>query len=325
MRVSVIVPTYNSPSQAAECLTALRASGPADVELIAVDDASTDETPAVAAALGARVVRLARNSGPAVARNAGAEAASGEILLFVDQDVVVAPGVIERVLRTFEQRPELGAVFGSYDAAPKAPGIVSQFRNLLHHYVHQTGDPEANTFWAGCGAVRREVFQSVGGFKPFQGMEDVELGYRLRGGGHRILLDRELQVKHLKAWTLRSMIRTDIALRALPWTRLVLATGNAPATLSLRAEQRWSVALTMTAVALALISPIEPLLLLPAGLMLLGVVALNSGLYRFLWTLRGVRFMLASVPLHLLYFVCCGVGAAWALLTTRRGREQRRA
>jgi GT2 family glycosyltransferase len=315
--VSVIVPLYNSPGQAAECLAAIAASGGPKPEVIAVDDGSTDGTPAVAAAAGARLVRLERNSGPAAARNAGARVASGEILLFVDQDVVVAPGVIDRVARTLDRRPDLAALFGSYDAAPRAPGIVSQFRNLLHHYVHQQGDPEASTFWAGCGAVRREVFQSLGGFDPTQVLEDVELGYRLRRQGHRILLDRELQVKHLKAWTLRSMIRTDIVMRALPWARLILSTGTAPAALNLRTAGRWSVGLTALALALTVLSPLEPYLLLPAGVVVATIVALNAGFYRFLLRERGLGFAAAAVPLHLVHFACCGLGAAWAVLGGR--------
>jgi GT2 family glycosyltransferase len=315
--VSVIVPFYNRPDQLAECLAAIRqASGP-EVELIAADDGSTADAPAVARALGARVVRLDRNQGPGPARNAGAGLAAGEILLFVDQDVVVTPGTIERVVRTLDQRPEVAALFGSYDAAPRAPGTVSQFRNLLHHYVHQQEDAEASTFWAGCGAVRRAVFQSVGGFESSPGLEDIELGYRLRQQGHRILLDRDLQVKHLKVWTLRSMIRTDIVLRAAPWARLVLRTGAAPAVLNLRRGQRWSVALTGIGLALVLLAPFAPILLLPAGAAVAAIVALNLGFYRFLRRVKGAWFALAGVPLHLIYFTCCGVGAAWALLTPR--------
>ncbi len=319
VRVSVIVPLHNSPGEAAECLAAIGAPRWPELEVIAVDDGSTDGTPAVAQAAGAHVVRLERNSGPAVARNAGARVACGEILLFVDQDVVVAPGVVERVGRTLEQRPELAALFGSYDAAPRAPGIVSQFRNLLHHYVHQQGDPEASTFWAGCGAVRREVFQNLGGFDPSQVLEDVELGYRLRRHGHRILLDREIQVKHLKAWTLRSMIRTDIAVRALPWARLILRTGTAPVALNLRSEQRWSVALTGLALLLTVLSALAPILLLPAGVAVATIVALNAGFYRFLRKVRGLGFAAAAIPLHLIHFACCGVGAAWALLGSPDG------
>jgi len=313
-RISVIVPFYNRGDQLRECLTAIAASVGPDAELIAADDGSTDDAPAVAQALGARLVRLDLNRGPAAARNAGAAVARGDILLFVDQDVVVAPGVIDRVVRRLNDRPEVAAVFGSYDAAPRAPGIVSQFRNLLHHYTHQHGDLEASTFWAGCGAVRRAVFQSVGGFDPGSRVEDIELGYRLRRQGHRILLDPDLQVTHLKAWTLRSMIRTDVTLRALPWARLVLSTGTAPTTLNLRGHQRWSVGLTGLALALILLSPARPWLLLAAGAVVAAVVALNVDFYRFLQRERGTTFALAGVLLHLLYFTCSGVGAAWAVL-----------
>ena len=325
VRVSVIVPFYNRPEQVSECLRAIRRSAGPDVELIAADDGSTDATPAVVEALGVRLVRLGRNQGPAAARNAGAAIAAGEILLFVDQDVIVAPGVIDRVVRTLDQHPELAAVFGSYDAAPRAAGIVSQFRNLLHHYIHQQGDPDASTFWAGCGAVRRAVFQSLGGFDPAERLEDVELGYRLRRQGHRIRLDRDRQVTHLKAWTLRSMIRTDVAMRALPWARLVLRTGAAPAALNLRPRQRWSVALTGIGLALIVLSLLVPWLLLLAGAAVVAVLALNVDFYRFLREARSTRFALAGVPLHLLYFTCCGVGAAWALLSRPADPERNHA
>ncbi len=139
--------------------------------------------------------------------------------------------------------------------------------------------------------------------------------------GHRILLDRDLQVKHLKAWTLRSMIRTDIAYRALPWARLILSTGTVPVALNLIPGQRWSVALTGIALALTVLSPLAPFLLLPAGAAVVAIVALNAGFYRFLQQARGSRFAVAGVPLHLLHFACSGVGAAWALL--EKGSDRR--
>ena len=89
----------------------------------------------------------------------------------------------------------------------RAPGLVSQYRNLLHHFVHQQGDPEASTFWAGCGAVRRDAFDAVGGFddgafrRP--SIEDIELGYRLRGGRATASASTAVSGTHLKRWTLR--------------------------------------------------------------------------------------------------------------------------
>src|SRR5262247_1877469 len=90
--VSMIVPVYNNPQDLRECLSTLIASSCPGSEIIVVDDASTDDTASAAARMGARVIQLAKNSGPAAARNFGARHAHGDILLFVDADVVVAPG-----------------------------------------------------------------------------------------------------------------------------------------------------------------------------------------------------------------------------------------
>src|SRR5207245_7135335 len=98
------------------------------LEIIVVDDASTDDTSTVAAGHGVVVLRLARNSGPGAARNAGGRAARGDIVFFVDADVVAAPDAIARVVQAFEADLDLVAIFGSYDRCPRAPGLVSQYR-----------------------------------------------------------------------------------------------------------------------------------------------------------------------------------------------------
>src|SRR5262245_31235923 len=162
--LSVIVPVYNDRAGLSRCLPALTAAARAGDEVIVVDDASTDDSAAVAAGLPVRVLRMPANAGPAAARNTGAAAARGDILLFVDSDVVVAPGALDQVARLFSGRPDVAAVFGSYDASPADPGVVSRYKNLLHHWVHQEGAAEASTFWAGCGAVRRDAFEAVGRF-----------------------------------------------------------------------------------------------------------------------------------------------------------------
>jgi GT2 family glycosyltransferase len=315
--VSVIVPTYNNMGQLAQCLEALCAAADADTELIVVDDASRDDVSAVAARSGARFLRLARNSGPSAARNHGAGQAQGQILFFVDADVVVAGDALGRVRTILDRDAEIAAVFGSYDARPAAPGLISQYRNLLHHYVHQRGKAEAATFWAGCGAVRRSAFEHVGGFDEQhfpRWVEDVELGYRLRRAGYRIFLDKSLQGTHLKRWTLRSMVRTDILHRAIPWARLILESGVAPNDLNLQGSQKASVALTGLGGLFLAASPFRLVLLLPAAACAASVVALNRDFYAFLRRLRGTRFAAACVPLHLLYFACCGLGYQYVRL-----------
>jgi glycosyltransferase involved in cell wall biosynthesis len=312
MRTSIIIPVYNNTRDLPECLSAAKASAKSlDTEIIVVDDASTDETPSVAADMGVHVLRLGRNSGPAAARNFGAQHATGNILFFVDADVVLAPGSLDRAIWLLDTRPEFAAVFGSYDTRPRARGLVSQYRNLLHHFVHQQGNPEASTFWTGCGAIRREVFLGVGGFDakrfPRPSIEDIELGVRLRKAGHRILLDREIQGTHLKRWKLASVIRTDITCRAIPWTRLILESREGLDDLNLKLGQRVSAALVVLAAATVPLALWRvDLLILPLAA-ILTVVVLNRALFVFLRRQRGLGFALACVPLHLLYFLYSGL------------------
>src|SRR6266850_682708 len=229
--ISVIIPVYNGADFVTRCLDGVLATHGASYECIVVNDGSTDASATLAAQFSDRV-RLVNLTGeprgPAYARNRGAELAREEILFFVDADVVLLPGALERVAKTFADRPDLAAVFGSYDAHPTANGMISRYRNLLHHFVHQNGNREASTFWAGCGAIRRSVFEKINGFDEKQftrpSIEDIELGYRLREASYRIVLDKQLQGTHLKGWKLSTLIRTDIVCRAIPWSRLILET-----------------------------------------------------------------------------------------------------
>jgi glycosyltransferase involved in cell wall biosynthesis len=311
MRLSIVVPAYNNADDLLECLSVLQRLLPADAEILAVDDASTDDTPSRAAATGVHVLRRSQNGGPGAARNDGARAARGRILFFVDADVLVAADAIDRVLAAFAADPELAAVFGSYDARPRDPGMISRYRNLLHHFVHQHGNSNASTFWAGCGAVRRAAFEAIGGFDvarfPRPSIEDIALGYRLRAAGHRIRLDKGLQGTHLKRWTLATVVRTDIMQRAIPWARLVLESGTALDDLNLSQRQRWSAILVALSGCSVVLSWFRGWFLGLTVAATIGVLILNRELYAFFYRQHGFRFLAACIPLHLLYFVYSGV------------------
>jgi len=329
IHISVVVPAYNNTGELSQCLSALRTAASADTEVIVVDDASSEDVSSTAAHLGARVLRLAQNGGPAAARNHGARHARGQILFFVDSDVVVPNDAIERIRTILDCHPEIAAVFGSYDSRPAAPGLVSQYRNLLHHFVHQRGKTEAATFWAGCGAIRRSSFERVGGFDaqrfPRPSIEDIELGYRLRRAGYRIFLDKSLQSTHLKRWTLCSVIRTDVIDRAIPWSRLIIETGEAPDDLNLQGSEKASVALTGLSGLFLLASPLRLELLMLALGCVAAIVILNRDLYALFRRARGTFFAAACVPLHLVYFACCGLSYQYVwVLSTLQGAVARR-
>jgi glycosyltransferase involved in cell wall biosynthesis len=324
--LSVIVPAHQGAKVLPHSLAALEASDlPRECwELIVVDDASHDDTSLIAARYADTVIRLPGTpNGPAYARNRGFEASRGEILVFIDADVAVHTDTLRRFALLFAHDAELGAAFGSYDPEPVGPGLVSQYRNLLHHYVHQQSVGEAETFWAGCGAIRRDVFRDVGLFDewhfPRPQIEDIELGRRIRRSGYRVLLRPEIQATHLKEWTFRQVVTTDFTSRGVPWMRLLLQEGRSAASQALNLS---IVAKLCTAlVGLGLAALVAALLLqarwalLLAGVAFLVVVLLNAGFYTFLWRVRGAWFTLRAIPLHLLYYFINGLSAisGWAL------------
>ncbi len=241
-RISVVMPVFNGGPDLEKCLAAIAASSRPVFECILVDDGSTDGMTAAAAERhGARVISLQQRSGPAIARNYGAREARGDILFFIDADVLLHPDAVAVAAGALENDSGLSAVFGSYDDQPGHPSFLSQYRNLFHHWVHQTGNAQAATFWAGCGAIRREVFIDMGGFSQEYGwpsIEDIELGTRLVRSGHRIRLEKTLFSTHLKHWTFCNLVRTDIFRRGVPWMGLVLRERHAPSDLNLNLRSR---------------------------------------------------------------------------------------
>ena len=316
-RVSIIVPVRDGGERFCACLKAVAARSPAPGELIVVMDGSGEEDAEAAARFGARVFHTSTAHGPAAARNLGAKHAVGQILLFLDADVLPAPDVVEKVDEAFETRPEMAALFGSYDDAPGEANLLSQYKNLFHHYVHQMGREDAFTFWSGCGAIRRAIFLAMGGFdqkiytRP--AIEDIELGYRLRRAGHAICLRKDIQVKHLKRWTALSLLKTDYALRAVPWTRLILRDGTLPNDLNLSTANRLSAAMAgLMMMAVCMGAAYWPALL-AVPILVIGLLVANARLYRFFAAKRGVGFALVAIPWHWVYYLCGGT--AFAIVT----------
>lgn len=310
--LSVIVPAYQATGVLPQTLEALSASDlPREAwELIVVDDGSTDDTSLIASQCADVVIRLSgRARGPAYARNRGFEASRGEVLVFVDSDVCVHPDTLRRFFDLFHHRPAVDAAFGSYDTRPPARGLVSQYRNLLHHYVHQQHSGRAETFWAGLGAIRSTVFADIGMFNewhyPRAQIEDIELGRRLRQRGHEIVLEPHIQGTHLKRWAFRSMLATDVRSRGVPWMWLILREGASPDTLNLKGAQKACTALAGGAAAATVAALVwrSPWPLAVAAIALAIVLGLNLGFYEFLRRVRGPGFALAAMPLHLLYYL----------------------
>jgi len=299
--LGVVIPATDSPPTLERCLAALEA-GSRKPDTVAV-------------------VAEPAGSGPAAARNLGAAGCEADVLVFVDSDVEVHPEALALIERRFAAEPELAALFGAYDDDPAHPALTSRYRNLLHHHVHAEGAGEAQTFWAGLGAVRRERFEAVGGFDdelfPDASVEDIELGMRLRRQGARIALDPRIRGRHLKGWTQLSMLRTDFGRRGVPWARLLLRQGGGSTALNLGWRRRASAAASVALVGSLLTR--RPRL---GAAALAANLVLDRDLYALLARRGGAPLLLAGIGLHQLHQLAAAasVPAAIALEATEGRR-----
>lgn len=227
-RFTVVVPAHDAAATLGRCLAAIEDNGfpRGELEIVVVDDASSDDTVAIAAQYADALVRLPDvPRGPAYARNRGAETAHGELLLFVDADVVLHRGTLMRLSQHFFEHGETVAVIGRYGLHGGPADLLSIYGNARWHHQHGAVAGDVATFWGACGAIRADVFHEVGRFNDWHfsapPAEDVELGRRLHARGLRVQLLPELEVTHLRAWSLRDLLARDSWRRGLRVSRLL--------------------------------------------------------------------------------------------------------
>jgi len=311
--LSVIIPTRDAGPDLAQCLEAVASSEVEDeVEILVVDDHSCDDSVRNLPKDRYTLIRLADGRyGPAAARNRGAEAARGGILLFLDSDVVVAPDTLGKVLETFREGPGIDAVFGSYSAEAGCRGFFSQYKNLQHHYTHQISAEEATTFWTGCGAIRWDAFREAGGFdesfhRPC--IEDIALGYTLTARGGRIMLRKDIQVRHLKRYSFGELLRSDLFGRAVPWTRLMLERRIFRNDLNTRSIGVLSVAVSYAALAALVAAFWRPIGFWAAAALIACFLALNRDYFVFIYRRKRLSFTLKVAAMTFFYNLYSGLG-----------------
>jgi GT2 family glycosyltransferase len=265
------------------------------------------------------------SAGPAACRDFGARLATNEWLCFVDSDVLVRADSFDKTIAILSDCEDDGLI-GSYDQRPEAGSTVSRFRNLLHHYHHQRNHGIPGVFWGAFGIVRRSAYFAVGGFDTSfrrASVEDIELGYRLAEHGYVVRIRSEVQVCHLKRWTLKHMIHTDIFLRAKPWTILMRRydrRNDRPLNTSAR-EQLSAALACLTPMALTGL-PISRWALPVSILSLICFMVVQIDYYRF----ARQQFSLVRLPqivlLHHIYF--CSAVTGWVLAMITLASAQKR-
>ncbi|NOY17540.1 MAG: glycosyltransferase [Gammaproteobacteria bacterium] len=321
-QLSVIMPVYNGHDFILKSLPPLieMMKRGEVVEVIVVDDTSTDDTPLLAKQMGARVIPSGGRLGPGAARNKAASEAKGEILWFIDADVIVHHDAAGYLHEGFSE-PGVVAVFGSYDDTPPAQNFLSQYKNLVHHFYHHRGRKEASTFWSGCGAVRKEAFLETGGFDVVKytrpSIEDIELGYRLREAGGKILLIPELQSTHLKEWRFMNLVHTEIFCRAIPWSRLMIEQTGVVDDLNVSRMERLRavVAILFFVTVIAVLFSLLPWW--SAALVFIFTGFMNRELFSLFYRRKGLLFALAGLAYHQFYYLYSSLAFAYAMLEAR--------
>lgn len=231
MKYSVIIPTYNAAPTLRPLIASLVAPARDDLEIIIVDDASTDNTQELVHSFPqVNYTRQEVNRGPAAARNAGAQLARGEWLLFTDSDTEFAPETFDALEQAIVARP-IDALVGSYAGEPANEGFVPRYKALWEYCtIEQTfvldehGMCAIQTWAPRPGLIRRDVFEAVGGFDTtFAGadLEDMELGYRMAKQGYRIFAAPAVHIRHHYPASMRREL-TPFARRARLWMEMAV-------------------------------------------------------------------------------------------------------
>jgi glycosyltransferase involved in cell wall biosynthesis len=208
VRVSIIIPAYNAEHTLGETLEACAAQGHHDVEVLVVDDGSTDGTAAITEQAGVRFYQQDQR-GPAAARNLGAQHAEGEVLAFTDSDCVPEPGWIDALLVEFNDG--VVGVGGTYTNALPDQLLPS----IIHEEIairHAKQPAEVDFLGSFNVAYLREAFEAVGGFDEAftrASGEDNDLAYRLFEIGGRLRFTPKARVAHYHPSRLLPYLRTQ--------------------------------------------------------------------------------------------------------------------
>lgn len=203
--VSVVIPTYNRADSLTRCLESL----PWDVEVIVIDDGSTDHTPQVVQAVKHPRLRYIRkpNGGPASARNVGIRHAHGGVVAFTDDDCVPTPEWPHRLAdRLLREPTSVGGVGGT--VLPLKDGWVSRYSTF--HRILEAPPSCSYVVTANC-AYRCDVLDLVGGFNETirrPGGEDPELAFRVRRVGYTLVHEPSAVVHHDYRESLSDFART---------------------------------------------------------------------------------------------------------------------
>ena len=332
--VSVVIPVYNAEAYLRRCLQAVFSSNYSCFEVIVVNDGSTDRTVELAREFPCRVLEIPQKRGPAYARNKAIEIAQGEYILFIDADVLVQLQTIEQIVRNFQQNPSAAALVGNITEDNGFSNFFSQFKNLHHRYHLLIYPDYINQTFTTITAVRKNVFNTAKGFNAAintASVEDIEFGQRLSDLGFKILLDKTLEVVHLKYYSMKSYFLNTLNRSYCHFKLFLINHGSRR-----MVKEKRVVYFPLTIVCGFLLGPVilfllvlsiyafkNPAYLLSAIFTFLLFAVLNKGYLFYLLKKKGVYFSISSLFIILIDSWILSIGSSVALLDILRNRRNK--
>ena len=204
-KISIIIPVFNGSSAIKKCLNYIYASEFKEFEVILVDDCSSDDTLGVASNYPCRILKNEINKGPAFSRNKGVDAAKGELILFVDADVLIPPDLMKKISFFFDGHKDISILQCRYEDSPHYKNLFSQYKHYIFSFRGlMDSNAYVNYVHTACVAMKKNIFQKVQFNENLRRLEDIDFGLRCAQNGYLIYVDSELKVIHKKKYDLFS-------------------------------------------------------------------------------------------------------------------------
>jgi glycosyltransferase involved in cell wall biosynthesis len=292
-----------------------------------VSDGSTDGASKVTEAFGAKIIQFEQTQDANACRNRGAEEALGDILVFLDSDVVVKPKTFQCIAQAFADE-DVDAIVGVYSTDHRHPELASQYKNLWIRYSYLIRKPEIDWIFGAISAIRRDVFWKMGAFDAARsskrGGEDLEFGKRLARSQCRVVLKPDAEVEHLKRHTLQSLLRNDFD-RSGGFFRLALHQGEVTQSLVHGFANVYPSFIISTLISIpffvsAFFSPFFSIAAQCAISLLLLYGALNMPFLIYFAKRKGIGKALQAIGIMLLDHLACASGVLYGLVEWLRPR-----
>jgi glycosyltransferase involved in cell wall biosynthesis len=323
--VSIIIPVKNGERTLGHCLRSIGRSYYKNFEVLVVDDHSTDSTREVASQLGASVLTAENGAGANFARNLGAGKAKGEILIFLDSDILVKRETILGIVETLEEG-SIDAVVGLYSAKHRREPLVSEYKNLWVRYSYIKSPAVIDWLFGAISGIRREAFEKLGGFDVnmlTRQVDDVDLGKRFAKANLNIELNMEIEVEHMKIYTLSSFVKNEFQ-RSYGFAKLATKLGEASGSLSkgfanVYPEFIISTVFSMVIVVIVAGAATRVLPWWVVASFAGAYLVLNIRFLNYLEQVRGLFAMIVMLPILFLDHLVCLAGSVFGVLASLLG------